>query len=136
MIHQTAQHGVLASTTGTMVDLLLMGRAAEMLIQAGQGAEAILAKITAKVGSIPGSPGGDIARLGLMIVVPSDLLVGEDVVWIDLSAVLIDLLAIDTGCAGTGLQVETDAGEIGELVGTPRTLDVLPSMNGGFQMLH
>lgn len=35
MIHQTAQHGVLASTTGTMVDLLLMGWAAEMLIQAG-----------------------------------------------------------------------------------------------------
>lgn len=97
MIHQTTQHGVLASTAGTMVDLLLMGRAAEMLIQAGQGAEPILAKITAEVGSIPGSPGGDIARLGLMIVVPSDLLVGEDVVRIDLSAVLIDLLAIDTG---------------------------------------
>ena len=97
MVHQTAQHGVLASTPGTMVDLLLMGRAAEMLIQAGQGVEPILAKITAKVGSIPGSPGGDIARLGLMIVVPSDLLVGEDVVWIDLTAVLIDLLTIDTG---------------------------------------
>ena len=95
-----------------------------------------MAKITAKVGSIPGSPGGDIACLGLMIVVPSDLLVGEDVVWIDLSAVLIDLLAIDPGCAGTGLQMETDAGKIGELVGTPRTLDVLPGMNGGFQMLH
>ena len=32
--------------------------------------------------------------------------------------------------------METDAGEIGELVGTPRTLDVLAGMNGGFQMLH
>ena len=78
-----------------MVDLLLMGRAAEMLVQPGQGAEPILAKVTAEVGSIPGSPGGDIARLGLMIVVPSDLLVGKDVVRIDLSAVLIDLLPID-----------------------------------------
>ena len=31
--------------------------------------------------------------------------------------------------------METDAGEIGELVGTPRTLDGLPGMNGGFQVL-
>lgn len=61
-------------------------------------------------------------------MVPADLLVGEDMIWIDVPTILVDLLAVDAGCAGTGFEVETDAREVGEFVGTPWALDVLPGV--------
>lgn len=82
-----------------MVDLLPMYRAAEMLVQGAQGTEAGLTKVTAAPISIPGSTRGQILRSGLVFV-PPNLLVGEDVVFVDFAAVLVDLLAVDAGSAG------------------------------------
>lgn len=41
---------------------------------------------------------------------PPDLLVGEDMVLVNLAAILVDLLAVDAGLAATRLEVQTYAG--------------------------
>lgn len=93
-----------------------------------------MAEITTVVRTVPSSTGSNGIGSGL-IFIPSDLLVGEDMIRIDFTAILIDLLAVDTRGACTRLQVKTDASKVGVFVGTPGTFDVLPSMDGGFQML-
>ena len=60
---------------------------------------------------------------------PPDLFVGEDVARIHLPAVLVDLLAVDARRTAPRLQVQADAGQIGELVRAPGTFDVLPDMD-------
>ena len=50
-------------------------------------------------------------------------------IWVDIAAVLVDLLAGDTGCTAAGFQVQTDAGQIGEFVRAPRTLDIFSDMD-------
>ncbi len=60
----------------------------------------------------------------MVALVPANLLGGEDVSRVDVAAIPVDLLAGDAGCAGTGFEVEAYAGEVGEFVGTPWTLDV------------
>ena len=50
-------------------------------------------------------------------------------IWVNVAAVLVDLLAVDAGCTAAGFQVQTDAGQIGEFVRAPRTLDILSDMN-------
>ena len=65
----------------------------------------------------------------------SDLLCGEDVIWIDLATVSINLLAVDPGRTHAGLQVQTYAREVCEFAGTPRAFDVFPNMDRRFQML-
>ena len=65
----------------------------------------------------------------VVVVIPSDSFVGEDVAWVYFSAVLVYFRAVDAGCAGPGLEVQTDAGQVGEFVGAPGTFDVLPDMH-------
>lgn len=69
------------------------------------------------------------------LVVPSDALVGEDVARVDFSAVLVDFRTIDAGCAASGFKVQTDAGKVGEFVGTPGAFDVFADVYGGFEVL-
>lgn len=66
---------------------------------------------------------------------PCNLLIGEDMSTINLSAVLIDLLAVNTRAAHARLQVQAHTSQIGEFVGAPGTFDVSPLVNGGFKML-
>lgn len=66
---------------------------------------------------------------------PSDELCGEDVTWVDLTTVLVDLLAVDPRWADAGLQVEAYAREVCEFARAPRALDVFPDMNRRLQML-
>lgn len=66
---------------------------------------------------------------------PSDLLCGEDVIWVDLATVLIDLLAVDARRTDAGLEVQTYAREVCEFAGAPRAFDVFPDMDRRLQML-
>ena len=50
-------------------------------------------------------------------------------IWVNIAAILVDLLAGDTGCTAAGFQVQTNAGQIGEFVRAPRTLDILSDVN-------
>lgn len=133
MIDQATQCNVLTATARTMVDLLSMHRTTEVLVEASQLSEAPLAEITSVPGSIPSSA----SRQGCFgrVTVPADLFVGKEVVWIDLATVLVNLLAIDAGWAGAGLEVEADTGEVGEHVGAPRAFGILSSVDGGLEML-
>lgn len=85
-----------------MIDFLPMCGTDEMLIQRAQGSEAVLAEVATVPGPVPSSTCSQCSRSSI-IVVPANLLVGEEMVRIDFSAVLVDLLAIDTRCTGTGL---------------------------------
>ena len=67
---------------------------------------------------------------------PANLLIGKDMVWVDLSAVLVDFLAIDAGAASPRFKMETNASEIGKHVLTPRALDIFTNVGGGLQMLR
>ena len=66
---------------------------------------------------------------------PSDLLCGEDVIWVDRATVSIDLLAVDPRRTGPGLEVQTHSREVYELARAPRAFDVFPDMDRRFQML-
>lgn len=48
MVHQGTKHRIFTSTARAMVDLLSMHGAAEMLVQRGQIAEAVLTKVAAE----------------------------------------------------------------------------------------
>ncbi len=66
---------------------------------------------------------------------PSDLLCREDVIWVDLATVSIDLLAVDPRRTDARLEVQTYAREVGEFARAPRTFDVFPNMDRRFQMV-
>jgi len=110
-----------------MINFLSMHRTTEMLIEAIQLSEAPLAEITPVPSSIPSSAGRQSG--GGAVAVPADLLVGEDVVGIDLAAVLVNLLAVDAGRTGAGFEMEAYSGEVGEHIGAPRALGVLSSVD-------
>lgn len=67
---------------------------------------------------------------------PSDLLCGEDVIWVDLATVSIDLLTVDPRRTDAGLEVQTYAREIYEFGRAPRAFDVFPGMDRRFEMLN
>ncbi|KAL8805524.1 MAG: hypothetical protein Q9182_001893 [Xanthomendoza sp. 2 TL-2023] len=132
--NQPAQHRVFAPTARAVIELLTMHRTFEMLIQATQGTEAILTQVTAIRGSVPGGTCGQ-SRGSLIVIVPANLFVGKDVARINLAAVLIDFRAIDTRGASARLEVDADTCQVSELIGTPRTLDILSSMDRRLEML-
>ena len=66
---------------------------------------------------------------------PSDLLCGEDVIWVNTATVSVDLLAVDPRRTGAGLEVQTYAREVYEFARAPRAFDVFPEMDRRFQML-
>lgn len=66
---------------------------------------------------------------------PSDLLCDEDMIWVDFTIVLVDLLTVDPRRTGAGLEVQTDAREVCEFAGAPRAFDIFSSMDRRFQML-
>ena len=66
---------------------------------------------------------------------PSNELCGEDVTWVDLATVLIDLPAVDPRWTDAGLQVQAYAREVCEFARAPRALDIFPDMNRRLQML-
>lgn len=66
---------------------------------------------------------------------PSDLLCSENVIWVDPTTVLIDLLAVDPRRTDAGLEVQTYAREVCEFAGAPRAFDVFPDMDRRFEML-
>ena len=66
---------------------------------------------------------------------PANLLFGKDMAWVDLSAVLVDFLAIDTGAASPRFEMETNASEVGKHVFTPRALNIFANVDGGLEML-
>ena len=107
-----------------MVDLLPMYRTGKVLIQGNQCTEAALTEIASIPGPIPGGRGSNCGR-ARAVIMPADLLVGEDMIGVDFTAVLIDLAAIDTRRAGSGFEMQAYASEIGELVGAPGALDIL-----------
>ena len=112
-----------------MIALLLVDGAGEVAVQGGQLGETGAAEVAPVPGAVPGRPGCDIGRCGT-VVVPSDAFRGEDVVGVHLATVLVDLLAVDTGGAVPGLEVQADAGQVCEFVGAPGTFDVLADVDG------
>lgn len=66
---------------------------------------------------------------------PSDLLCSENVIWVDRTTVLIDLLAVDPRRTDAGLEVQTYAREVCEFAGAPWAFDVFPDMDRRFEML-
>ena len=79
MVHQATQRNVLPPAARTVVDLLPMDRTSKMLIQRGQSTEVISAEIAAVSVVISSRIGGQRCRGGV-IVVPADLIFGEDVI--------------------------------------------------------
>ena len=135
MIAQPTQHHELPRTPRTVVNLLPVRRTAQMLVQRPQRAEPVLAEVAAVPVAIPGGVCGKGGGIAIIIVVPADLLVGEDVVRIDFAAVAVNFLAVDAGGAGTGFEVQADAGEVGEFVGAPGAFDVTAGVDRGLKML-
>ena len=66
---------------------------------------------------------------------PSNLLCGEDVIWVDLATVSVDLLAVDPRRTDAGLEVQTYARQVYEFGRAPRAFDVFPGMDRRFEML-
>lgn len=128
VIDQGTQHGIFLLTSRTVVNILTMCRTAKMLVQGSQGMKPILAKVAAEKGSVPRNVGSQRWRIRC-IVVPPDLLVSEDVIGVHLLAVSVDLLPIDSRAARPRFKMQTDSSEIGEHVGTPRTLHILSNVN-------
>lgn len=58
-----------------------------------------------------------------------DQLGREEVVTVDLSAILVYLLTIDSRRAAARFEMEGHAGEVGVFVWAPRALDVLANMD-------
>ena len=129
VIHQTTERTVLVPASWTMIDLLLMRRTIEMLVEGSECREAFAAEITAIPISIPGCTRGDVFSLRIRIMV-FDQFVREDVVAINLSAILVDLFTIDAAGATAGFEVKSHTGEVGELIGAPGALDVLANVDG------
>ena len=136
MINQPTQRNILPLTARTVINALRMCGATQVLIQAAQCVESFLAEVATVEAPVPRSAGGDIVsstrRTGPM---PLDLFIGEEMIPVDLSTVVVDLLTVRSRWAGTGLQVQTDSGQVGELAGAPGAFDILPDVNRGFQML-
>ena len=82
-----------------MIYLLAMDRTTEVGIQACETTEAFLTKRTTIPRSIPGCTSSHTCRF-VLICIPTNLLVGEYMIWIDFAAVLVDLLTVDAGVAG------------------------------------
>lgn len=128
MADQPAQRDVLPLAPRAVVDAFLVRGAGEVLVQAGELVETAVAEVAAVEGAVPGGGAGHVrgAVAGVVVVViPADALVGEDVVGVDLAAVEVDFGAGDARGAAAGFEVETDAGEVGEFVGAPGAFDVL-----------
>ena len=139
MINQsTERHKLRRPTPRTFVTLLAMHRAGQMLVQRCQTAEAVLAEVASVPRAVPGRTSGVatsiIVRRGRGV--PADLFRREEVVRVDLAAIIVDLLAVDAGAAGAGFEVQADAGEVGEFRGTPGAFDVFPHVDRGFEMLR
>ena len=99
-----------------------MSWAGEVLIQTRQPVECFVTKVAAITVTVPGCFGRNVG--GGRVLMPSNLLVGEDVPRIDLSAILINLLPIDTRLTVAAFQVETDSGKVGKHIGAPWAFDV------------
>lgn len=97
-----------------MIDLLLMGRTSQMLVQAVQLPKTLGAKIAAEPVSIPRSTGSICSSFRALVIMPSDLLVGKDMVSIDFAAVLVEFLPIGPGRARSRLEVQGHASPIGK----------------------
>lgn len=95
MINQAAQCDILAATVGTMIHLLAMHRTTKVLVEPRQLRKPPLAWVAAVPGSIPRGASRQIGSRA--IVVPAYFLVGGNVIGIDLSTILVNLLAVDAG---------------------------------------
>ena len=118
-----------------MIALLRMRRARQVAVQALQRAEPRSAEIAAVAITIPSCLCG-ISSSGRGRIVPADLLVGEDVVGVDLAAIGVDFLAVDAGGAGAGFEMDADAGEVGVFLGTPWAFYGFADVFGGFEVLY
>ena len=116
-----------------MVDLLLVRRTAEVLVEGTKTGESFRAEVALIAVSIPCCVRGSCSRVVAAMVF--DHLIGEDMVTVDFSAVLVYLVTIDPRGAAAGFEMESDAREVGEFVGAPGAFDVLADVDGGFEML-
>lgn len=129
MINQSAQRNILPLAPRTVIDAFLVRGTGKMLVQARQSVEAPGAKVAPVARTVPRCRAGDVSACGTFVV-PSDALVGKDVARVDFAAVLVDFGAVDAGCAAAGFEVQADAGEVCEFVGTPGTFDVFADVGG------
>ncbi len=134
MIDECTQGNVLALATRAMIDLLLVCRAIKMLVEAPQRGESSGAEIASIALSIPRCARGNRGRL-VAITMVFDQLVREEMVPVDLSAILVYLLTINPGGAAARFKVERHAGKIGEFVRAPRAFDILADMNRRLEVL-
>lgn len=95
MINQPTEHHEFPPTARTMIDLLSMDRTSKMIIQIKQLPKTTLAQIASIPRSVPSGAGCIISRRCCIVVVPANLLVGEDMIGVDLAAVLIDFGSVD-----------------------------------------
>ena len=63
-------------------------------------------------------------------------LIREDMVPVDLSAILIYLLAVYTGRTPAGFEMKRYAGKVGKFVGAPGAFDSFANVNGGVEELQ
>lgn len=85
MIEQSGQSRkrLSTATVGAMVDLLLMGRRVQMLIECREVNKVSMAQITLVAEAVPGLDSSGVG--GVLFIPPSDLLVGDDAVGISLT---------------------------------------------------
>jgi hypothetical protein len=85
MIEQSGQgrKRLRTATVGAMVDLLLMGRRVQMLIERRESSKLSMTHIALVAGAVPGPGSSGVG--GVFFVPPSDLLVGDNAVGISLT---------------------------------------------------
>jgi len=115
MTEQASKGAELLATAAirAVIHRLLMHRRVEMLIEARLAAEAALADVAPPVRAIPRLVGGGVGRCRLLV--PADLLLGDDAAGVALADDLEDGVAVEvrSALAGAGLEVVAQAAGAG-----------------------
>ena len=129
MIHKTAENREFAFTAWTVVGFLCMSRAAEVLVELVELCKSLATEVASIPATVPCCFRSNIRRWSIVVIVPFNLFICEDVVPVHLPAVLVDSGSIDAGCTVTGLQMNAHARKIGEHPWTEWAFHVVTDMD-------
>lgn len=124
-----------ARAVGAVVEVLLVSRRVQMLIQPVHRSEPPVAQITLPHASVPGPVGAAVRVLGAAL--PPDELLGDQARRVLGPYELVDGVAVQRGGvpAAAALQVVCHARGGGVAVGAEGALDVLAAMDAGVEVL-